>query len=189
MWRGFTESASNKFHDIQHANSVNLRRAYSQSYTFTDRLQTSAQQNHRGGKDIGYPVIFFGHNWHEMTLLLIRTSHTEASSGVILFLKISLPPSLAFTRSFLCGYLWVLRLLSLIFLLEAAKPQSIYLRERRCNILQWGEAKCDSGFDPLPMCFIQRLVNDSHRAGSTSKFWMNLCKSSYELDPKSTHIY
>lgn len=75
------------------------------------------------------------------------------------------------------------------FLLEAAKPQSIYLGERRCNILQLGEVKCNSGFDPLPKCFIQRLVNDSHRAGSPGKFWMNLCKSNYELDPKSTHIY
>lgn len=36
------------------------------------------------------------------------------------------------------------------FLLEAAKPQNIYLGERRCNILQLGEVKCNAGFDSLP---------------------------------------
>lgn len=77
---------------------------------------------------------------------------------------------------------------SINFLLEAAKPQSIYLGERRCKVLQ-SEVKCSSGFDSLPMCFIQRLVNDSHRVGSAGKFWMNLCKFNNELDPKSTHIY
>lgn len=75
------------------------------------------------------------------------------------------------------------------FLLETAKPQTIYLGERRCNILQLGEVKCNSGFDPLPMCFIQRLVNDSHRVESAGKIWMNLCKSNYELDHKSTQIH
>jgi len=74
------------------------------------------------------------------------------------------------------------------FLLEAAKPQSIYLGERRCNILQLGEVKCCSGFDPLPICFIQRLVNDSHRAGTAGKFWMNLCKSNYGLDQVHSQI-
>lgn len=74
------------------------------------------------------------------------------------------------------------------FLLEAAKPQSIYLGERRCNILQLGEVKCDSGFDPLPKCFIQRLVNDSHGAGSAGKFWMNLCKSMNLIPSPLTYI-
>lgn len=45
----------------------------------------------------------------------------------------------------------------------------------------------NSGFEPLPMRFIQRLVNDSRR--SAAKIGMNWCQSNYELDPKSTQIY
>lgn len=45
----------------------------------------------------------------------------------------------------------------------------------------------NSGFEPLPMRFIQRLVNDSRR--SAAKIRMNWCQSNYELDPKSTQIY
>lgn len=40
-----------------------------------------------------------------MTLSLIRTSHTEVSPEVRLFLEITLLPLLTLTMLFLCGYL------------------------------------------------------------------------------------
>lgn len=74
-----------------------------QSYTFAD-----SKQQHRGvtaGAEICYLFFFFGHNSHEMTLSLIKPSHTEVSSEVSLFLEITLLPLLTLTMLFLCGYL------------------------------------------------------------------------------------
>lgn len=73
-----------------------------QSYTFA-----GSKQQHSGvtAGEKRSVINFFGHNCHEMTLSLIRTSHTEVSSEVRLFLEITPLPLLTLTMLFLCGYL------------------------------------------------------------------------------------
>lgn len=66
------------------------------------------------------------------SVFLKTTSITHAPWFIFMWLRVSAKP--AFIN----------------FLLEAAKPQNIYLGERRCNILQLGEVKCNAGFDSLP---------------------------------------
>lgn len=94
---GSTGSTGKKHHDIQHAKSVNLRRAYSQSCTFTARLQTPAQWNRGEGGDIFYPVISLSSLTCNDLIAYKDKSYWSRS------LRITLPPLL--TRSLLCGYL------------------------------------------------------------------------------------
>lgn len=72
------------------------------------------------------PLFFFPHKWHGMTLLLIKTNHTEAQLWSQSFSK--LPLSLTLLGSFSCGYVWVLSLLSLIF----------YSKQQSLRISIWG---------------------------------------------------
>lgn len=51
--------------------------------------------------------------------------------------------------SFSCGYVSA-KPAFINFLLEAAKPQNIYLGERRRDILQLREVKRNAGFNSLP---------------------------------------